>query len=54
MVLRGLGGPVIRPVVACAKGPGFNFPINQHVLRLIARAFTYGTVDSLVLSWSWA
>ena len=52
--LRGLGGPVVRPLAARAKGSGFDFPIAQHVQRLISQAFMYGAVVSLVLSWSWA
>ena len=51
--MRGLGGPVVRPLTVHAKGPGFDSPIAQHVQRLIFRAFTYSTVGSLVLSWSW-
>ena len=52
----GLGGPVVRPLAARAKCPGFDSPITQHVQRLISRPFTYsyGAVGPLVLSWSWA
>ena len=46
--------PVVRPMVASAKGPGLDSPITQHVQRVISRALTYGAVGSLVLSWSWA
>ena len=49
-----LGGPVVRPLAAHAKGLKFDSPITQHVQRLISRAFTYGSVGSLVLSWFWA
>ena len=49
-----LDGPVVRPLAVRAKGPGFNSPIAQHVQILIFSAVTYGAVDSLVLSWSWA
>ena len=48
-----LDGPVVRPLAARAKDPGFDFPIAQHVQRLISRAFMYGAVGSLVLSWFW-
>ena len=54
MVCRGLGGPVARPLAARAKGSGFGSPIFRHVQILFSRAFTYGAVGSLVLSWSWA
>ena len=50
----GLGGPVVRPLAAGAKVPGFESPIAQHVQRLISWAFMYGAVGSLVSSWSWA
>ena len=50
--LRGLDGPVVRPLAARAKSSGFDLPIAQHVQRLISRAFAYGAVGSLVLSWS--
>ena len=50
----GLGGPVVRPLAAHAKGPGFDSPIAQHIQRLISLAFTYGAVGSLVLHSSWA
>ena len=42
--LQGLGGPVVRPLAAHAKGLGFDSPIAQHVQRLISRAFMYGAV----------
>ena len=51
---QGLGRPVIRPLAAGAKAPGFDFTIAQHVQILISRVFTYGAVGSLVLSWTWA
>ena len=49
----GLGGTVVKPPAATAKGLRFESPIAQHVQRLISRAFTYGAVGSLVLRWSW-
>ena len=49
-----MGGPVVKPLATRAMGPGFDSPITQHVQRLISRAFTYGSVGSLVLSWFWA
>ena len=45
-----LGGPVVRPLAARAKGPEFDSPIAQHVQGLISQAFTYGAVGSLVSS----
>ena len=54
VICRGLGRPVVRPLAARAKGPGFDYPNAQHVQRFISRACTYGAVGSLVLSWSWA
>ena len=30
---------MVMPLAARAKGPGFDSPIAQHVLRLISRAF---------------
>ena len=52
--IGGLGGPVVRPLAAHAKGLRFNSPIAKYVQRLIFCAFMYGTVGSLVLRWSWA
>ena len=43
---------MVRPLAAREKGPGFDYPIARHVQRFISRAFTYGAVGSLVLSWS--
>ena len=40
-------------LAAHASSSGFDSPIAKHVQRLISRAFTYGAVGSLVLSWSW-
>ena len=54
LVTRGLGGAVVMPLVVRAKDPGYDTTIAQHLQRLISRAFTYGVVGSLVLSWSWA
>ena len=51
--IRGLGGPVVRPLVARAKSSGFDSPIAQYVQILTSWAFTYGTDGSLVLSWFW-
>ena len=48
-----MGGPVVKPLAARAKGPGFDSRIAQHFRRLLSRAFTYGAVGSLVSRWSW-
>ena len=53
-IYRGLGGPVVTPLAARAKGPGFDSPIAQYVQRLISQIFRYSAVGSLVLSRSWA
>ena len=43
-----------RSLAAGANGPGFDFPIAQHVQRVTSQAFTYGEIGSLVSSWIWA
>ena len=37
----GLGGQVVRPLAAHAKGPGFNSPITPHVQRLISGLYVW-------------
>ena len=48
-----MGGLLVKPLAARAKGPEFDSPIVQHVQRLISPSFTYSAVVSLILSWSW-
>ena len=49
--IRKLGSSVVMPLASGAKGTRFDSSVAQHVQKLFSRGFTYGAVDSLVLSW---
>ena len=49
----GLGDLVVSPRAALANCLRFDSLVARHIQRLISRAFTYGAVCSLALSWPW-